>query len=181
MPTTSTPTKSAIAPSSRLNIMQNHSKWITLNQNGNIRKASVTGYFNIRTSEPYKIEIFSMDFPNAVSVKIDGKSIIEGLICDRTVTLEEPEAIGKQFIGLKAGDPREGEVHNSDLGLIEVTFIPIKLRAISSRNSSQRFMTIDGQKLIPTNDWVEAPEIAPNYIKKYHLFGTSRENAPIQG
>jgi len=105
---------------------------IAINQNGNIHRADPKGFINVGIRETYKIEINSPSYTSAVSVKIDGVSIIDGLICDRSVTLERPQAIAKQFIVLEEGNPgldRDGGVNNPDLGLIEVKFVPIKRRA----------------------------------------------------
>jgi hypothetical protein len=115
----------------RQNIMPNSAVSIAINQNGNIRRADPRGYINVGIRETYKIEIFSPNYATAVNVKIDGVSIIDGLICDRSVTLERPIAIAKQFIVLEEGNPgldRDGGLNNPDLGLIEVTFVPIKRR-----------------------------------------------------
>jgi hypothetical protein len=191
--------------SKRFHKMQNSPVWIVLNQNGNTRKADLNGYINVAIRETYKIEIYSPKYTSAVSVKIDGVPIIDGLICDRNVTLERPHAIAKQFIVLEEGNPgldREGGVNNPDLGLIEVTFVPIKHRAIEletmprrqspslsapsqeqdaakSGISSNRAPVGTGlsgsssQEFVTTNEWVEAPEIAPTYTKKYRLVGIS--------
>ncbi|NJM76783.1 MAG: hypothetical protein HC852_14575 [Acaryochloridaceae cyanobacterium RU_4_10] len=185
--------------------MQNSPVWIVLNQNGNIRKADLNGYINVAIRETYKIEIYSPKYSSAVSVKIDGVPIIDGLICDRNVTLERPHAIAKQFIVLEEGNPgldREGGVNNPDLGLIEVTFVPIKRRAIeletmprrqtpsisapsqeqdaaksgASANRAPVGTGLSGsssQEFVATNEWIEAPEIASTYTKKYRLVGMS--------
>ena len=179
---------------------------IAINQNGNIRRADSRGYINVGIRETYKIEIYSPSYTSAVSVKIDGVSIIDGLICDRSLTLERPYAIAKQFIVLEEGNPgldRDGGMNNPDLGLIEVKFVPIKRRAaiaqeqlprVQEPNSSAPSASKDdmarssvsanrgipvgtglsgssSQDFIVTNEWVEAPEIAPTYTKKYRLIG----------
>jgi hypothetical protein len=198
---------------SRKYIPQNSAVSIAINQNGNIRRADPRGYINVSIRETYKIEINSPGYTSAVSVKIDGASIIDGLICDRSVILERPRAIAKQFIVLEEGNPgldRDGGVNNPDLGLIEVTFKPIKRRdeivigrsrtpqefppsasapsnsapsrdeASKSRASENRSSAVgtglsgsSSQDFVATNEWVEAPEIAPTYTKKYRLIGLS--------
>ena len=115
-------------------------------------------------------------------------------------------AIAKQFIVLEEGNPgldRDGGLNNPDLGLIEVTFRPIKRRdaialdkltrtqefppsasapskdeASKSRASDNRSNAVgtglsgnSSQEFVATNEWVEAPEIAPTYTKKYRLIG----------
>lgn len=152
-----------------------YSVWIRLNQNGTSHKASITGNFNIRVREPYKIEIFSPLYVSAISVKIDGISVIKGAICDRTITLEKAKEGAKEFIVLEEWDLQffqDGKIHNPDLGLIEVTFTPVKRRAIASGSNSQMPVTSD--------EWVEAPEIAPTYTKKYGLFGFSAKDEFLQ-
>ncbi|PZO43259.1 MAG: hypothetical protein DCF19_04715 [Pseudanabaena frigida] len=178
---------------------------IAINQNGNIRRADPRGYINVGIRETYKIEINSPMYASAVSVKIDGVSIIDGLICDRSVILERPQAIAKQFIVLEEGNPgldRDGGVNNPNLGLIEVTFVPIKRRAaialdklprpqeppsaaapskdeaakssIEANRGSAVGTGLSGtssQDFVATNEWVEAPEIAPTFTKKYRLVG----------
>ncbi len=181
---------------------------IAINQNGNIRRADPRGYINVGIRETYKIEIYSPSYTSAVSVKIDGVPIIDGLICDRSVTLERPYAIAKQFIVLEEGNPgldRDGGVNNPDLGLIEVKFVPIKRRAAIAQDKISRSQESpasasapspskdeaakssvsenrgtavgtglsgsSSQDFIVTNEWVEAPEIAPTYTKKYRLIG----------
>lgn len=191
---------------SRNYIPQNSAVSIAINQNGNIRRADPRGYINVGIRETYKIEINSPSYTSAVSVKIDGVSIIDGLICDRSVILERPHAIAKQFIVLEEGNPgldRDGGINNPDLGLIEVTFRPIKRRdaialdklprtqefspsasapskdeASKSRASDNRSNAVgtglsgnSSQEFVATNEWVEAPEIAPTYTKKYRLIG----------
>lgn len=191
---------------SRPYIPQNSAVSIAINQNGNIRRADPRGYINVGIRETYKIEINSPNYTSAVSVKIDGVSIIDGLICDRSVILERPRAIAKQFIVLEEGNPgldRDGGINNPDLGLIEVTFKPIKRRdaialeplprtqefppsasapsrdeASKSRASENRSNAVgtglsgsSSQDFVATNEWVEAPEIAPTYTKKYRLIG----------
>ncbi|MCA6503916.1 MAG: hypothetical protein ACK6CP_20215 [Pseudanabaena sp.] len=196
---------------SRNYIPQNSAVSIAINQNGNIRRADPRGYINVGIRETYKIEINSPSYTSAVSVKIDGVSIIDGLICDRSVILERPRAIAKQFIVLEEGNPgldRDGGINNPDLGLIEVTFKPIKRRdaialdqlprtqefppsasapsnsapskdeASKSRASENRSNAVgtglsgtSSQDFVATNEWVEAPEIAPTYTKKYRLIG----------
>ncbi len=191
---------------SRNYIPQNSSVSIAINQNGNIRRADPKGYINVGIRETYKIEINSPSYTSAVSVKIDGVSIIDGLICDRSVILERPHAIAKQFIVLEEGNPgldRNGGINNPDLGLIEVTFMPIKRRSAialdqlpktqefppsasapskdedsKSRASENRSNAVgtglsgsSSQDFVATNEWVEAPEIAPTYTKKYRLIG----------
>ncbi|MBD2176876.1 hypothetical protein H6F42_08125 [Pseudanabaena sp. FACHB-1998] len=185
---------------------QNSPVSIAINQNGNIRRADPRGYINVGIRETYKIEINSPNYTSAVSVKIDGVSIIDGLICDRSVTLERPQAIAKQFIVLEEGNPgldRNGGVNNPDLGLIEVTFRPIKRRAAIALNKTARAQEApasapmspkdeaskakpsessgnavgtglsgnSAQEFVATNEWIEAPEIAPIYTKKYRLIG----------
>jgi hypothetical protein len=183
---------------------------IAINQNGKIRRADTRGYINVGIRETYKIEINSPRYASAVSIKIDGVSIIDGLICDRNVTLERPYAIAKQFIVLEEGNlglDRDGGVNNPDLGLIEVTFVPIKRRAeitldtlrkapnapassqareedSKSAASANRGVAVgtglsgtSAQDFVATNEWVEAPEIAPTYTKKYRLIGF-RESDP---
>ncbi len=183
---------------------QNSPVSIAINQNGNIRRADARGYINVGIRETYKIEINSPSYASAVSVKIDGVSIIDGLICDRSVTLERPYAIAKQFIVLEEGNlglDQNGGVNNPDLGLIEVKFMPIKRRDAIALNtlpktpnapaSSQareedsksaagasRSKPVgtglsgnSSQDFVATNEWVEAPEIAPTYTKKYRLIG----------
>lgn len=202
------PTASLASSPQRNNMMQNSPVWIAINQNGNIRRADQRGYIDVAIRETYKIEIHSPNYTSAVSVKIDGVPIIDGLICDRTVTLERPQAIAKQFIVLEEGNlglDRNGGVNNPDLGLIEVTFMPIKRKAIAletmprsqspsaaapskdeniAKSSAREGSTPVGtglsgsssQEFIATNDWVEAPEIAPAYTKKYRLVGISASN-----
>jgi len=188
------------------NNVQNSLVSIAINQNGNIRRADPRGYINVGIRETYKIEIYSPSYASAVSVKIDGVPIIDGLICDRSVTLERPYAIAKQFIVLEEGNPgldRNGGVNNPDLGLIEVKFVPIKRRAAIAQDklprssestasapsaskddvakssvSANRGTPVgtglsgsSSQDFIVTNEWVEAPEIAPIYTKKYRLIG----------
>lgn len=205
----SKPIQSA-APVSTYNA-QNAPVSIAINQNGNIRQADSRGYINVGIRETYKIEINSPNYASAVSVKIDGVSIIDGLICDRSVTLERPQAIAKQFIVLEEGNlglDRNGGVNNPDLGLIEVTFRPIKRRAaialnktsqqaqqsqeapasapMPSKDEASKARISDrgtavgtglsgnsNQEFVATNEWVEAPEIAPIYTKKYRLIGFS--------
>jgi hypothetical protein len=187
---------------------QNSPVSIAINQSGNIRRADPRGYINVGIRETYKIEINSPNYTTAVSVKIDGVSIIDGLICDRSVILERPQAIAKQFIVLEEGNPgldRNGGVNNPDLGLIEVTFMPIKRRAAIALNKPSRAQEApasapmpskdeaskarindsdsrgnavgtglsgnSSQEFVATNEWVEAPEIAPVYTKKYRLIG----------
>jgi len=191
---------------------QNPPVSIAINQSGNIRQADPRGYINVGIGETYKIEINSPNYTTAVSVKIDGVSIIDGLICDRSVTLERPHAIAKQFIVLEEGNPgldRNGGVNNPDLGLIEVTFVPIKRRdaivyksptaresipsasapsrdeaskARASENQANAVGTglsgTSSQEFVATNEWVEAPDIAPIYNKKYRLIG-SRSLEPV--
>ena len=114
---------------SRTYTAQNSPVSIAINQNGNIRHADARGYINVGIRETYKIEINSPSHTSAVSIKIDGVSIIDGLICEHFVTLERPYAIAKQFIVLEEGNlglDRDGGVNNPDLGLIEVKFVPIK-------------------------------------------------------
>jgi hypothetical protein len=187
-------------------ILHNSAVSIAINQNGNIRRADTRGYINVGIRETYKIEINSPSYTSAVSVKIDGASIIDGLICDRNVILERPHAIAKQFIVLEEGNPgldRDGGINNPDLGLIEVTFMPIKRRsaialdklprtqefppsasapsrdeASKSRASENRSNAVgtglsgsSSQDFVATNDWVEAPEVAPTVTKKYRLIG----------
>ncbi|ELS30228.1 MULTISPECIES: hypothetical protein [Pseudanabaena] len=180
---------------------------IAINQNGNIRRADTRGYINVAIRETYKIEIQSPSYTSAVSVKIDGVSIIDGLICNRAVTLERPQAIAKQFIVLEEGNPgldRSGGINNPDLGLIEVTFKPIRRRneiaqenniskarppaatapeAASKDQVASRSEAVSGspvgtglsgsssQEFVATNEWVEVPELAPTYTKKYRLVG----------
>jgi hypothetical protein len=190
---------------SRNYIPQNSAVSIAINQNGNIRRADPRGYINVGIRETYKIEINSPSYTSAVSVKIDGVSIIDGLICDRAVILERPHAIAKQFIVLEEGNPgldRDGGINNPNLGLIEVTFRPIKRRdaialespkrqefppsasapskdeSSKSRASENRSNAVgtglsgnSSQEFVATNEWVEAPEIAPTYTKKYRLIG----------
>ncbi|PZV10719.1 MAG: hypothetical protein DCF20_20880 [Pseudanabaena sp.] len=191
---------------SRNYIPQNSAVSIAINQNGNIRRPDPRGYINVGIRETYKIEINSPSYTSAVSVKIDGASIIDGLICDRSVILERPRAIAKQFIVLEEGNPGldpDGGINNPDLGLIEVTFVPIKRRAAialdklprtqefppsasapskdeasKSRASENRSNAVgtglsgsSTQDFVATNEWVEAPEIAPTYTKKYRLIG----------
>lgn len=184
---------------------------IAINQNGKIRRADARGYINVGIRETYKIEINSPSYASAVSVKIDGVSIIDGLICDRNVILERPYAIAKQFIVLEEGNlgiDRDGGVNNPDLGLIEVTFVPIKRRSeitldtlrkapnapASSQAREEDSKSVVGanrgvavgtglsgnsaQDFVATNEWVEAPEIAPTYTKKYRLIGF-RESDPV--
>jgi len=199
-----TPTLASVPP--RTYTSENSPISIAINQNGNIRRANPKGFINVGIRETYKIEINSPSYTSAVSVKIDGVSIIDGLICDRSVTLERPQAIAKQFIVLEEGNPgldRDGGVNNPDLGLIEVKFMPIKRRAAialdklpktqefppsasapskeeASRSSiSENRSTAVGtglsgsssQNFVSTNEWIEAPEIAPIYTKKYRLIG----------
>ncbi len=189
---------------SRTYTSQNSPVAIAINQNGNIHRADARGYINVGIRETYKIEINSPSYTSAVSVKIDGVSIIDGLICDRSVTLERPYAIPKQFIVLEEGNlglDRDGGVNNPDLGLIEVKFVPIKRRdaialdnlpktqnapapsqardeAAKSSASLNRGTPVgtglsgtSSQDFVATNEWVEAPEIAPTYTKKYRLIG----------
>jgi hypothetical protein len=189
---------------SRTYTSQNSPVSIAINQNGNIRRADGRGYINVGIRETYKIEINSPNYASAVSVKIDGVSIIDGLICDRSVTLERPYAIAKQFIVLEEGNPgldRDGGVNNPDLGLIEVKFMPIKRKdeiALNTLPKTQNAPTpsqardetakssaspnrgtpvgtglsgTSSQDFVATNEWVEAPEIAPIYTKKYRLIG----------
>ncbi len=197
---------------SRNYIPQNSAVSIAINQNGNIRRPDPRGYINVGIRETYKIEINSPSYTSAVSVKIDGVSIIDGLICDRSVILERPRAIAKQFIVLEEGNPgldRDGGINNPDLGLIEVTFMPIKRRdaialdqlpkkalppsasapsrdeASKSRASENRSSAVgtglsgsSSQDFVATNEWVEAPEIAPTYTKKYRLIGL-RASDPV--
>lgn len=204
------PTDTISSVPSRNYIPQNSAVSIAINQNGNIRRADTRGYINVGIRETYKIEINSPSYTSAVSVKIDGVSIIDGLICDRSVILERPHAIAKQFIVLEEGNPgldRDGGINNPDLGLIEVTFKPIKRRdaialesprtqefpppasapsnsatskdeASKSRASENRSNAVgtglsgtSSQDFVATNEWVEAPEIAPTYTKKYRLIG----------
>lgn len=197
----------ASVPSQNYNV-QNSLVSIAINQNGNIRRADPRGYINVGIRETYKIEIYSPSYTSAVSVKIDGVPIIDGLICDRSVTLERPYAIAKQFIVLEEGNPgldRDGGVNNPDLGLIEVKFVPIKRRAAIAQDKLSRSQEApasasapspskdeaakssvsanrgtpvgtglsgsSSQDFIVTNEWVEAPEIAPIYTKKYRLIG----------
>ena len=190
---------------------QNSPVSIAINQNGNIRRPDGRGYINVGIREIYKIEINSPSYASAVSVKIDGVSIIDGLICDRSVTLERPYAIAKQFIVLEEGNlglDRDGGVNNPDLGLIEVKFVPIKRKEVISLNtlpkaqnapSSSQAREEDSkssvspsrgtpvgtglsgtssQDFVATNEWVEAPEIAPTYTKKYRLVGF-RSSDPV--
>ena len=189
----------------RFDKIQNSPVWIAINQNGNIRRADPRGYIDVAIRETYKIEISSPNYTSAVSVKIDGVSIINGLICDRNITLERPHAIAKQFIVLEEGNQgldRDGGKNNPDLGLIEVTFMPIKRRAIAAETlprsqspsaaapskeeniaksrSSEGSTTVgtglsgnSSQEFVATNDWIEAPEIATTYTKKYRLVGIS--------
>ena len=137
------PTDTISSVPSRNYIPQNSAVSIAINQNGNIRRADTRGYINVGIRETYKIEINSPSYTSAVSVKIDGVSIIDGLICDRSVILERPRAIAKQFIVLEEGNPgldRDGGINNPDLGLIEVTFKPIKRRdAIAQSPRTQEF------------------------------------------
>jgi hypothetical protein len=196
------PTPSISSLPAKYETTQNSAVWIAINQNGNIRRADPSGYINVAIRETYKIEIHSPTYTSAVSVKIDGVSIIDGLICDRSVILERPQAIAKQFIVLEEGNPgldRNGGVNNPDLGLIEVTFRPIRRRnaiaqemlprsqapsaaapskddAAKSSNSERAAVGTglsgnSSQTFVATNDWVEAPEIAPIYTKKYRLVG----------
>lgn len=194
-----------LAPeTSRAYATQNSSVSIAINQNGNIRRADARGYINVGIRETYKIEINSPSYASAVSVKIDGVSIIDGLICDRSATLERPYAIAKQFIVLEEGNlglDRNGGVNNPDLGLIEVKFVPIKrkdaialnilpkaqnapassqAREEDSKSSARAnrgtpvgtgLSGTSSQDFVATNEWVEAPEIAPSYTKKYRLIG----------
>jgi hypothetical protein len=107
---------------------------MSVNQGGVLRQADERGYVNVNVGETYKLEIYSPNYASAVSVKIDGVSVIERLICDRRVTLDRPINIAKQFIVLEEGNPgldRDGGVNNPDLGLIEVTFVPIRRKAIA--------------------------------------------------
>ncbi|MFM7885124.1 MAG: hypothetical protein ACKPCM_00160 [Pseudanabaena sp.] len=192
---------------------QNSLVSIAINQSGNIRRADSRGYINVGIRETYKIEIYSPSYTSAVSVKIDGVPIIDGLICDRSVTLERPYAIAKQFIVLEEGNPsldRDGGVNNPDLGLIEVKFMPIKRRTAITQEQSPKVQEptasapsaskddvakssvnenrgtavgtglsgSSSQDFIVTNEWVEAPEIAPTYTKKYRLIGF-RASDPI--
>ncbi len=186
---------------------QSSSVAIAINQKGTLQRADARGYINVGIGETYKIEIYSPNYASAVSVKIDGVSIIDKLICDRSVTLERPIAVAKQFIVLEEGNPgldREGGVNNPNLGLIEVTFVPIKRRAIALEtlprksdsnaasapstealrpgNATNRGTPVgtglsgnSDQEFIATNDWVEAPEIAATYTKKYRLVGFRSE------
>lgn len=204
------PTDTISSVPSRNYIPQNSAVSIAINQNGNIRRPDPRGYINVGIRETYKIEINSPSYTSAVSIKIDGVSIIDGLICDRSVILERPRAIAKQFIVLEEGNPgldRDGGINNPDLGLIEVTFKPIKRRdaialesprtqefpqsasapsnsapskdqASKSRASENRSNAVgtglsgtSSQDFVATNEWVEAPEIAPTYTKKYRLIG----------
>jgi hypothetical protein len=204
------PTDTISSVPSRNYLPQNSAVSIAINQNGNIRRPDPKGYINVGIRETYKIEINSPSYTSAVSVKIDGVSIIDGLICDRSVILERPRAIAKQFIVLEEGNPgldRDGGINNPDLGLIEVTFKPIKRRdaialelprtqefppsasapsssapskdeASKSRASENRSSAVgtglsgtSSQDFVATNEWVEAPEIAPTYTKKYRLIG----------
>jgi hypothetical protein len=190
---------------------QNSPVSIAINQNGNIRRADVRGYINVGIRETYKIEINSPSYTSAVSVKIDGVSIIDGLICDRSITLERPYAIAKQFIVLEEGNlglDRDGGVNNPDLGLIEVKFAPIRRRDVialdtlpKTQNAPAPSQARDeatkstvgaspatpvgtglsgtsSQDFVATNEWVEAPEIAPTYTKKYRLIGF-RSSDPV--
>jgi hypothetical protein len=205
-----TPTDTISSVPTRNYIPQNSAVSIAINQNGNIRRPDPRGYINVGIRETYKIEINSPSYTSAVSIKIDGVSIIDGLICDRSVILERPRAIAKQFIVLEEGNPgldRDGGINNPDLGLIEVTFKPIKRRdaialespriqefpssasapsnsapskdeASKSRASENRSNAVgtglsgtSSQDFVATNEWVEAPEIAPTYTKKYRLIG----------
>ena len=128
---------------------------ITINQNGNIRRANPKGFINVGIRETYKIEINSPSYTSAVSVKIDGVSIIDGLICDRSVTLERPRAIAKQFIVLEEGNPgldRDGGVNNPDLGLIEVKFVPIKRRAEIALDKSPKTQEFPQSAPAPSKD-----------------------------
>jgi hypothetical protein len=200
-----TSTNSLSSVPQRFDKIQNSPVWIAINQNGNMRRADPNGYIDVAIRETYKIEISSPNYASAVSVKIDGVSIINGLICDRNVTLERPHAIAKQFIVLEEGNQgldRDGGKNNPDLGLIEVTFMPIKHRAIaletlprsqapsaaapskedniakSKPNESSAAVGTglsgsSSQDFVATNDWIEAPEIAPTYTKKYRLVGIS--------
>ena len=198
---------------SRTYTSQNSPVSIAINQNGNIHRADARGYINVGIRETYKIEINSPSYTSAVSVKIDGVSIIDGLICDRSVILERPQAIAKQFIVLEEGNPgldRDGGVNNPELGLIEVTFVPIKRRtvvsldklpkpqelspsasapakdeAVKSSVGANRSTAVgtglsgtSSQDFVATNEWIEAPEIAPTYTKKYRLIGF-RSSDPI--
>lgn len=206
-----TPTLSSMPQ--RTYTSQNSPVAIAINQNGNIRRADPRGYINVGIGETYKIEISSPSYTSAVSVKIDGISIIDGLICDHFVTLERPYAIAKQFIVLEEGNPgldRDGGVNNPDLGLIEVTFMPIKRRnaialetlpktqnlpapssapskdeaaksSVGANRSTPVGTGLSGnssQDFVATNEWVEAPEIAPTYTKKYRLIGF-RSSDPV--
>ncbi|CAN1212924.1 hypothetical protein TUMEXPCC7403_22160 [Tumidithrix helvetica PCC 7403] len=207
-----TPLPTSLSVPRKYNMPQNAPVSIAINQNGNIRRADPRGYINVAIRETYKIEISSPAYTSAVSVKIDGVPIIDGLICDRTVTLERPLAIAKQFIVLEEGNPgldRDGGVNNPDLGLIEVTFVPIKRKAIAletmprsqeppsaaapsrdevskstagaNRSSTPVGTGLSGtssQEFVATNEWVEAPEIAPTYTKKYRLMGI-RSSDPV--
>ncbi|NUN64809.1 hypothetical protein HCU40_08600 [Pseudanabaena biceps] len=201
------PTSTLASVPSRTYTPQNSPVSIAINQNGNIRQADSRGYINVGIRETYKIEINSPSYTSAVSVKIDGVPIIDGLICDRSVTLERPYVIAKQFIVLEEGNPgldQNGGVNNPSLGLIEVKFVPLKRRAAialesvpKARNDApasspsiekdakesagaSRSTAVgtglsgsSSQEFMATNEWVEAPEIAPIYTKKYRLIGFS--------
>ena len=201
---------------------QNSAVSIAVNQNGVFQRADGRGYINVNVGEVYKLEIYSPNYPSAVSVKIDGVSVMDRLVCDRQVTLERPINIAKQFIVLEEGNPgldRDGGVNNPNLGLIEVTFVPLRRKAIavappvyprpnSSESNSRRSDVApsaaapnaqeadkaglsrsangnvpvgtglsgdSSQQFVSTNDWEEAPEIAPTYTKKYRLVGIRPE------
>jgi hypothetical protein len=139
-------------------------------------------------------------------VQLVSKSMVRLSLTDCNVILERPRAIAKQFIVLEEGNPgldRDGGINNPDLGLIEVTFMPIKRRSAialdklprtqefppsasapsrdedsKSRASENRSNAVgtglsgsSSQDFVATNDWVEAPEIAPTITKKYRLIG----------
>ncbi len=151
-------------PSSQL--QQSESMRIIIDQNGVKRSANTEGYINVKVGEPYRIEIYTPNYVSAVIIKIDGVPITgtnvgKRLLCIYTCGLERPFSVAKKFIVLTEGNPglgKDGGVNNPDLGLIEVTFMPMRKRAIaqntpqSSSRSYIRRTATPGNTIRPT-DW----------------------------
>lgn len=108
---------------------------IAINQGGNLHRSDSQGYIKVNIGEPYEIEI-TPHFDSAVIIKIDGvlvtgDNISKRLLCIDRCRLERPFAVAKRFTVLQEGNPglgRDGGVNNPNLGLIEVTFMPMRRR-----------------------------------------------------
>jgi Carbohydrate-selective porin, OprB family len=130
---------------------------IEINQSGNFRKPNFQGYIDVAIGEPYRIEIYTPGYDSAVIVKIDGILVTgdktgERLLCLRKCSLDRPFSVAKKFTVLEEGNlglGRDGGRNNPNLGLVEVTFMPMVKKDTSLYPSRQSV----GGSIVNSNDW----------------------------